>query len=76
MILGGTGLWQGNMPAHMLVLTLNSHSHLLAPLQPRHTWCNHLAAEVAGGFEGEVAQEELVPFRDLPALLGSDNPHQ
>jgi len=62
------------MSAHMPVLTLNSHGHLLALLQPWHTWCNHLAAEVAGGFEGEVAQEELVPFCDLPALLGRGRP--
>lgn len=71
---GWGSLWQGSTPAHMPVLTLNSHGHLLALLQPRHAWCDHLAAEVAGGFEGEVAQEELVPFCDLPALLGRDAP--
>lgn len=75
-MLGGTGLWQGSVPTHMPVLTLNSHSHLLALLQPRHAWSNHLAAEVAGGFKGEVAQEELVPFCNLPALLGRDAPQQ
>lgn len=64
------------MPTHTPVLTLNSHGHLLALLQTRHTWCDHLAAEVAGGFKGEVAQEELVPFCDLPALLGRDIPWQ
>lgn len=53
----------------MPILTLHSHGHLLALLQPRHAACLHSAAEVAGGLEGEVAQKELVAFCHLPALL-------